>query len=108
MTNAEGHAGVSKQTLVAARCSPTLVIVYTRQSRDASRLFQCFPPRHSGSGRQDMLFNLAEAADLSGKRIAMFNGEKINNTEGRAVMHVALRAPKDAVGLSRRPKAFQA
>lgn len=44
-----------------------------------------------------MLFNLAEAADLAGKRAAMFTGEKINNTEQRAVMHVALRAPKDAV-----------
>lgn len=44
-----------------------------------------------------MLFNLAEAADVAGKRAAMFTGEKINNTEGRAVMHVALRAPKDAV-----------
>ncbi|CAM9795745.1 unnamed protein product [Ectocarpus sp. 4 AP-2014] len=44
----------------------------------------------------DMLFNLAEAADLAGKRAAMFTGEKINNTEGRAVMHVALRAPKEA------------
>lgn len=43
----------------------------------------------------DMLFNLAEAADLAGKRAAMFTGEKINNTEGRAVLHVALRAPKD-------------
>lgn len=47
--------------------------------------------------QQDMLFNLAEAADLSGKRAAMYTGEKINNTEGRAVLHVALRAPKDAV-----------
>lgn len=46
---------------------------------------------------QDMLFNLAEAADLAGKRSAMFSGEKINNTEGRAVLHVALRAPKDTV-----------
>ncbi|CAN0279547.1 unnamed protein product [Ectocarpus sp. 6 AP-2014] len=44
----------------------------------------------------DMLFNLAEAADLAGKRAAMFTGEKINNTEGRAVMHAALRAPREA------------
>ena len=44
-----------------------------------------------------MLFNLAETADLAGKRAAMYTGEKINNTEGRAVLHVALRAPKDAV-----------
>lgn len=27
---------------------------------------------------------------------AMFSGEKINTTEDRAVLHVALRAPKDA------------
>ncbi|CAN0491532.1 unnamed protein product, partial [Laminaria digitata] len=47
----------------------------------------------------DMLFNLAEAADLAGKRAAMYTGEKINNTEDRSVMHVALRAPKDAVRL---------
>lgn len=25
----------------------------------------------------------------------MFNGDKINNTEGRSVLHVALRKPKD-------------
>ncbi|CAM9636868.1 unnamed protein product, partial [Choristocarpus tenellus] len=45
----------------------------------------------------DMLFNLAEAAELGRKRSAMFSGEKINNTENRAVLHVALRAPRDAV-----------
>ncbi|CAM9948489.1 unnamed protein product [Discosporangium mesarthrocarpum] len=44
----------------------------------------------------DMLFNLAEAAGLSEKRAAMFGGERINNTEGRAVYHVALRAPRGA------------
>lgn len=38
----------------------------------------------------------AQAANLEGKRAAMFGGEKINTTEGRAVYHVALRAPKDA------------
>ncbi|CAM9972287.1 unnamed protein product [Ascophyllum nodosum] len=45
----------------------------------------------------DMLFSLAEAANLPGKRAAMFSGEKINETENRAVLHVALRAPKDGV-----------
>ena len=46
-----------------------------------------------------MLFSLAEAANLPGKRAAMFSGEKINETENRAVLHVALRAPKDGVSL---------
>ncbi len=38
-----------------------------------------------------LLLELAEAADLAGKREAMFTGAKINETEGRAVLHTALR-----------------
>ena len=37
------------------------------------------------------LVALAESADLSGAIERMFTGEKINTTEGRAVLHVALR-----------------
>lgn len=37
------------------------------------------------------LVNFASAIDLKGKIEAMFNGEKINMTENRAVLHVALR-----------------
>ena len=37
------------------------------------------------------LVDLAEAADLPARREAMFAGEPINETEGRAVLHVALR-----------------
>ncbi|CAN6971696.1 unnamed protein product, partial [Brassica rapa subsp. trilocularis] len=45
----------------------------------------------------DKLLNLAKAAHLSEKISRMFNGEHINSTENRSVLHVALRAPKDAV-----------
>ncbi|MEI9402239.1 glucose-6-phosphate isomerase [Mesorhizobium argentiipisi] len=38
-----------------------------------------------------MLEKLAGAADLAGRRAAMFEGKKINNTENRAVLHTALR-----------------
>jgi glucose-6-phosphate isomerase len=38
-----------------------------------------------------LLVRLAEEADVAGWRERMFNGEKINNTENRAVLHVALR-----------------
>jgi len=38
-----------------------------------------------------LLAELAMAADVAGKRDAMFAGEKINTTEGRAVLHTALR-----------------
>ncbi len=41
-----------------------------------------------------LLVSLAEAADLKGSIEAMFTGKKINITENRAVLHVALRAPK--------------
>jgi glucose-6-phosphate isomerase len=39
----------------------------------------------------DLLLRLAENADLAQKREAMFTGVKINETEGRAVLHTALR-----------------
>ncbi|MDX8509098.1 glucose-6-phosphate isomerase [Mesorhizobium captivum] len=38
-----------------------------------------------------MLEKLATAADLAGRRAAMFEGKKINITENRAVLHTALR-----------------
>ncbi|MFF9813345.1 glucose-6-phosphate isomerase [Streptomyces sp. NPDC014006] len=44
-----------------------------------------------------LLRELATATDVFGLRDAMFRGEKINVTERRAVLHTALRAPRDAV-----------
>ncbi|MGV9276269.1 glucose-6-phosphate isomerase [Streptomyces griseosporeus] len=44
-----------------------------------------------------LLRELAAATDVFGLRDAMFRGEKINLTEHRAVLHTALRAPRDAV-----------
>jgi glucose-6-phosphate isomerase len=43
-----------------------------------------------------LLLQLADECDLRGRIEAMFSGETINTTEGRAVLHVALRAPRDA------------
>ena len=42
-----------------------------------------------------LLIALAEESRLRSRIDAMFRGEKINVTENRAVLHVALRAPKD-------------
>ena len=44
-----------------------------------------------------LLLQLAESSGLRERIDAMFRGEKINVTEQRAVLHVALRAPKDEV-----------
>ncbi|ARF80279.1 glucose-6-phosphate isomerase [Kitasatospora aureofaciens] len=45
----------------------------------------------------ELLRDLAAATGVAELRDAMFRGEKINITEGRAVLHTALRAPRDAV-----------
>ncbi|MET4925051.1 glucose-6-phosphate isomerase [Streptomyces sp. PSRA5] len=44
-----------------------------------------------------LLRDLAAATGVAELRDAMFRGEKINTTEDRAVLHTALRAPRDAV-----------
>src|SRR5690606_34023966 len=40
---------------------------------------------------RDLLIRLAESAGVAHRREAMFAGERINETEGRAVLHTALR-----------------
>src|SRR5580765_5709263 len=43
-----------------------------------------------------LLLDLAQARGVAERRDAMFRGDKINITEQRAVLHVALRAPRGA------------
>ncbi len=43
-----------------------------------------------------LLTELAVQSGLPGRIHAMFSGERINTTEDRSVLHVALRAPRDA------------
>ena len=43
-----------------------------------------------------LLLGLAESRNLKDEITAMFRGDKINQTEGRAVLHTALRAARDA------------
>ncbi len=44
------------------------------------------------AGAMSLLLELARASRVEARRAAMFSGEKINETEGRAVLHTALRA----------------
>ncbi|WP_273756405.1 glucose-6-phosphate isomerase [Bartonella sp. MM73XJBT] len=44
-----------------------------------------------------LLDDLAVAADVLGRREAMFSGQAINTTEKRSVLHIALRLPADEV-----------
>ena len=45
----------------------------------------------------DQLFSLANEMGMNEAIESLFCGEKVNNTEGRAALHMALRCPKDSV-----------
>ena len=65
-----------------------------RFSSEAVGLFFDYSKHRITSETLQLLLNLAEECGLRGRIEAMFRGEKINLTEQRAVLHVALRAPR--------------
>jgi glucose-6-phosphate isomerase len=67
-----------------------------RLTAEAAGLFLDYSKNRVTSETIKLLLRLAKESDLSGKRRAMFRGDKINVTENRAVLHIALRAPKTA------------
>jgi glucose-6-phosphate isomerase len=65
-------------------------------SVEAAGLFLDYSKNRITEKTLKLLLQLAEESGLRGKIDAMFSGEKINITENRAVLHVALRAPRGA------------
>ena len=63
-------------------------------SLEASGLYFDYSKNRLTDETLPLLFRLAEESGLKARIEAMFQGEKINVTEKRAVLHVALRAPK--------------
>ncbi|XP_023002608.1 glucose-6-phosphate isomerase, cytosolic [Cucurbita maxima] len=92
--NLKAHVGDIDKTHLrdlmsdAARCK-SLMVEYDGLLLDYSR-------QRATLDTIGKLFKLAEAANLKEKINRMFNGEHINSTENRAVLHVALRASRDA------------
>ena len=68
----------------------------TRLTLGAVGLFLDYSKNRVNDKTIKLLLQLAEEAGLRARINAMFRGDKINITENRAVLHVALRAPKDA------------
>src|SRR5262245_24126359 len=66
-----------------------------RFTGEAAGLFLDYSKNRITETTLTLLLQLAEACNLRGRIEAMFHGEKINITENRAVLHVALRAPKN-------------
>ena len=67
-----------------------------RLTTEAAGLFLDYSKNRVTDKTLELLVRLAEESGLRDRTEAMFRGDKINITENRAVLHVALRAPKDA------------
>jgi glucose-6-phosphate isomerase len=65
-------------------------------STEAAGLFLDYSKNRITEKTLKLLWQLANESGLRAKIDAMFSGKKINVTENRAVLHVALRAPKGA------------
>ena len=70
-----------QRSVACSRSDLNLLLDFSRQRVDADTL--------------KLLIELANARGLRGRIDAMFSGEKINTTEGRAVLHIALRNRTD-------------
>jgi glucose-6-phosphate isomerase len=66
-----------------------------RMTAEADGLFLDYSKNRITDETLKLLLDLAEESGLKSRIDAMFQGEKINTTEKRAVLHVALRAPKE-------------
>ncbi|HLY52217.1 MAG TPA: glucose-6-phosphate isomerase [Steroidobacteraceae bacterium] len=69
---------------------------FQRCSREAAGLLMDFSRQRLDEIALAKLAQLADAVGLKDRIAAMWRGEKINPTEGRAVLHVALRQPPGA------------
>jgi glucose-6-phosphate isomerase len=67
-----------------------------RMTAEAAGVFLDYSKNRVDDETLTLLVELAEQSGLRERIEAMFRGEKINVTENRAVLHVALRAPKGA------------
>jgi glucose-6-phosphate isomerase len=68
----------------------------TRMTAEGAGLFLDYSKNRVTDETISLLVQLAQESGIPDRIEAMFRGEKINITENRAVLHVALRAPRDA------------
>jgi len=68
-----------------------------RMTAEAAGIFLDYSKNRITDETVKLLLQLAEESGLRSRIDAMFRGDKINVTENRAVLHVALRAPQGGV-----------
>ena len=67
---------------------------FDKLSVEAAGLFLDYSKNRLDGRTLELLAELARERGVEARRDAMFAGERINNTENRAVLHTALRAPR--------------
>jgi len=90
-TNAEALRDVHLRTLFAGDPERG-----ERFTAEAAGLFLDYSKNRITAETIQLLIELATESGLAERIVSMFRGDKINITEKRAVLHTALRAPKDA------------
>ncbi|PWF40532.1 glucose-6-phosphate isomerase [Massilia glaciei] len=68
---------------------------FSTMSLEAAGLFLDYSKNRLDARTLELLADLARERGVEAQREAMFAGDKINLTEGRAVLHTALRAPRE-------------
>ena len=101
-TNPTGTASWNKLVKLAAQ-NKTIQQYFEAEAGRAEtfsiawgQFFVDYSKNHIDKEIKDTLVTLAKEVGLEDARAAYFGGEAINQTEGRAVLHTALRAAKDA------------
>jgi glucose-6-phosphate isomerase len=69
----------------------------TRLTAEAAGLYLDYSKNRITDETVKLLTRLAEESGLRARIDAMFRGDRINVTEDRAALHVALRAPRDSI-----------
>ncbi len=82
------QAAVKDRAILSLFDDPTRAATFSVQTGDV--LFD-YSKTNIDAAARDALLALIDATDVPARRDAMFAGEKINQTEGRAVLHTALR-----------------
>ena len=88
------HAHAMQKVHVRELCAQDATR-FTSYSRCEVDLLLDFSRQRLNNETLQLLFKLADARGLRARMQAMFDGERINTTENRAVLHTALRAKGD-------------
>jgi glucose-6-phosphate isomerase len=95
-TALRGHFEAHGRTLDLRQAFADDPARFTRFSLQAPEVFADLSKNRWDEVTRRLLTELAEACQLTARRDALLAGEPINTTEGRAVLHTALRAPRGA------------